>query len=61
MDKDHLESGSERLRWIRVLEILERMRTPEAVDIVRILASGPDEMRISIEARSVLNRWPKQP
>jgi len=61
VNKDHLEPGSERLRWIRVLEVLERIRTPEALDIVRILAGGPDEMRVSIEARSVLRRWPKQP
>jgi WD40 repeat protein len=61
VDKDHLECGSERVRWIRVLEMLERMHTTEAFEIVRILASGADEMRLSIEARSVLNRWPHQP
>ncbi len=61
VNHSNLEPGSHRLHWIRVLEVLERIRTPESLDIVRVLANGPDKMQVCIEARAVLSRWPNQP
>jgi WD40 repeat protein len=55
-DPDRLEPGSERLRWIRALEVLERIGTPEAFAIVRELAAGPADRRLTAEAKSVLRR-----
>ncbi|MFO0967536.1 MAG: WD40 repeat domain-containing protein [Gemmataceae bacterium] len=51
-----LVPGSERLRWLRILEVLERLRTREAIEIVRDLAEGDSEVRLVQEARTVLRR-----
>jgi len=53
---DSLEGASVRLRWLRALEVLERIRTPAALQLVRRIADGPEELRLCREARAVLQR-----
>ncbi|HEV3145040.1 MAG TPA: WD40 repeat domain-containing protein [Gemmataceae bacterium] len=54
-----LETGKltgETLRSVRALEVLERIGTPEARQIVQSIAAGPSEARLTIEAQATLKR-----
>jgi WD40 repeat protein len=54
-----LESGKltgETLRGVRALEVLERIGTPEARQIVQAIAAGPPESRLTIEGQATLKR-----
>jgi len=54
-----LETGKltgETLRSARALEVLEQIGTPEARQIVQMIAAGPSEARLTIEALATLKR-----
>ena len=56
---ERLESKSptaERLQAIRTIEILEQIGTPEAQHVLRSLAQGAPEARLTREAKASLNR-----
>jgi hypothetical protein len=53
---DKVVGFSERLRWLRALEVLERIGTPEAAALLRSLAAGADDVRLVREARAALGR-----
>ncbi len=44
-------------RHVRVVEVLERIGTPEARAVLARLAKGPDEQRLTLEARAALERF----
>ncbi|HTU18889.1 MAG TPA: hypothetical protein VMG10_12590 [Gemmataceae bacterium] len=48
--------SSEPLRDSRALEVLEQLGTPEARGLLRRLADGAPEARLTREARAVLQR-----
>src|SRR5262249_49776384 len=54
-----LETGKltgETLRGVRGLEVLERIASAEARQIVQTIAAGPAEARLTIEAQATLKR-----
>jgi WD40 repeat protein len=51
-----LTANSERLRWLRALEALERLGTPQARELLRALADGDDSVRLVREAKVALRR-----
>lgn len=51
--------GSERLRWLRAIAVLERIYTPEALDLLRSLGEAGDDVRLAREARAALGRLKK--
>jgi RNA polymerase sigma factor (sigma-70 family) len=51
----------ERLREWRALEILEQAGTPEAREVLKVLADGVPAARLTREARAALGRLTKQP
>jgi WD40 repeat protein len=57
---DGLEGESVRLLWLRALEVLERIRSSSALQLVQRLADGPEEIRLCREARAVLRRCEKK-
>jgi WD40 repeat protein len=48
--------SGERLRELRVLEVLERLATPEARQVLRTLGSGMPSARLTREAKATLDR-----
>jgi WD40 repeat protein len=44
------------LQPLRALAVLERMRTPEAIELLRKLADGAEEARLTQEAKAILAR-----
>jgi WD40 repeat protein len=59
LNKDLLSPG--RIRPTRALEVLERIRTPEARDLLRKLARGAPHAWLTREARAALGRMGKAP
>jgi hypothetical protein len=53
--KDEAASAG-RLRVLRAMEVLGRMGTPEARDVLGALAGGAPEAEVSRCARTILNR-----
>jgi hypothetical protein len=51
----------DRLRELRALEVLERLGTPEARQVLKALADGAPAARLTREARSALDRLARQP
>jgi RNA polymerase sigma factor (sigma-70 family) len=58
--QEQLESiiSRERLRTLRALEVLERIGTPEARQVLRAMAEGTPEAWQTQEAKAALNRLP---
>jgi WD40 repeat protein len=50
------EMTPDRLRQVRACEVLEGIRTADAVGVLRTWAAGPTEARLTIEARESLDR-----
>jgi hypothetical protein len=55
--KGQLLAGTERVRWVRVLDALERIHTAEALAVVRTLAQLGDDTAVGSAARAALHRW----
>jgi hypothetical protein len=56
-----LASSPERSRIIRMLEVLEQINTPEAVQVIRTMSQGPPESYRAKQAQSVLaRRFPRK-
>jgi hypothetical protein len=53
--------GPELLRPRRALEVLERLGTPEARKLLRVLAAGNADARLTLEARATLKRLERKP
>jgi glutaredoxin 2 len=51
-----LESSSERLRIPRMLEMLEQINTPEALQVIRRMAQGAPESFRTQQAKTVVDR-----
>jgi WD40 repeat protein len=51
----------EALRTLRAVELLERLATPAAADVLKGLAAGSPEARLTTEARAALERLAKTP
>jgi hypothetical protein len=50
---------AQQLRLIRAVEVLERIRTPEARRLLAELEAGNDDARLTVEAKAALRRmWP---
>ncbi|HEY7315463.1 MAG TPA: hypothetical protein VH643_39400 [Gemmataceae bacterium] len=49
--------SSERLRSLRIIEVLERIGDKPARDVLRQIADGPAGTRLTEEARASLRRW----
>jgi len=55
--KGQLVAGTERVRWVRVLDALERIRTAEALAVVQTLAQPGDDTAVGSAAGATLQRW----
>jgi WD40 repeat protein len=55
----NIQAGSERLRWLRAIETLEHIGTHDALTLLRALASGSREVRLTQDALRSLRRLPK--
>jgi hypothetical protein len=55
--KGQLVAGTERVRWVRVLDALERIHTAEALAVVQNLAQPGDHTAVGGAARLTLQRW----
>jgi RNA polymerase sigma factor (sigma-70 family) len=53
--------SSEGLRVLRALEVLERIGSRDARQLVAALAAGAPEARLTQEAKASLSRWPGDP
>jgi hypothetical protein len=53
-------TSSERLRTLRAIEVLEKVGTPEAQDILKVLAAGAPEAGCTADARAALDRLSKR-
>src|SRR5262249_39276181 len=47
---------AEQVRILRMLEVLEKAATPEALELLRTLAKGAREARLTVEAEAALRR-----
>jgi WD40 repeat protein len=56
---DALADGSERLRWLRVIELLERLDLPDADAMLRSLADGSKETQVARIALESVERRQK--
>jgi hypothetical protein len=52
---------SEQLRDLRAVEVLERIGTPEAIEVLRRLTSGVAESRLTQEAKAALRTLERRP
>jgi WD40 repeat protein len=59
--KSASELPPERLRALRAIEVLERIGTPSAQELLKSLAAGAPEARRTQEAKSALERLAKHP
>lgn len=59
IEKQH--SKSDQLRLLRAVETLEYIATPGALEILKKLASGASEARLTLEAKESLGRLMKRP
>ncbi len=57
---DGILTSPERLRSLRAIEVLEHICTPEAQDVLRTLAKGGPEARLTQEAKASLERLAKR-
>jgi hypothetical protein len=53
------ETSPETLVAVRTVEVLEHVATPEARQLLRKLASGPPEARLTHEAKAASDRRPR--
>jgi len=53
--------SAEELRALRAVELLERIGTPPAQELLRSLAAGPPVARLTREAQAALNRLANRP
>ena len=53
------EMTPERARYVRAVEVLEAVQSPEAVELLRTWAAGPDGARLTTEAKESLDRLGK--
>src|SRR5207247_931342 len=51
----------EQLRVFRAIEVLEHIGTPEAQEVLKELAKGASEARLTQEAKAALDRLAKRP
>jgi hypothetical protein len=58
---EQTDSPSEALRRLRALEVLERIATPEAIEVLQVLARGTPEARLTQEAQAALQRLAGRP
>jgi hypothetical protein len=56
LGSERLSPSSERLRSLRALEVLEHIGTPEAAAVLKALAGGAAEARLTQEAKASLAR-----
>jgi hypothetical protein len=56
-----LETSPRRLQKLRAVEVLEHIATPEARELLRILAKGAPEARVTQEAKASLERLAQRP
>jgi hypothetical protein len=61
LDKLRPDVSPERLGALRALEALEHWGTPEAHEVLRKLAQGAPEARLTLEAKASLQRLARQP
>jgi hypothetical protein len=54
--QDMLLPAADRLRVLRSLELLERMGTPEARDLLHVLTEGDPNAWLTHEAQTILRR-----
>jgi HEAT repeat protein len=60
LDTLYTVRSPEALRQLRAIEILERIGTPEAVEVLQKLAHGATEARPTQEAKASLERLAKR-
>jgi hypothetical protein len=53
------EMTPERARYVRAVEVLEAVRSPDAVELIRTWAAGPAGARLTTEAKESLDRLGK--
>ena len=58
---DNQAASAEEVRMLRALEILERLGTPEARQLLQMLASGAPGASLTQEAAEALKRLTKKP
>jgi hypothetical protein len=58
---DHLITDPEMLRGVRAVEVLERLATPDARQVLVELAGGDTDSRLTREAKSSLERLNRRP
>jgi hypothetical protein len=58
LDKLRTTASPEQTRESRALELLERLATPEATALLKELAAGADDARLTKEAKAALKRRP---
>jgi hypothetical protein len=61
LSKVNVLGPGEVLRGVRGVEVLERIGTPEAQEVLEMLAGGAPEARLTREAKAALERLAKQP
>jgi RNA polymerase sigma factor (sigma-70 family) len=60
-EREEWPASGERLRIWRVLEVLERIGTPEAKEVLTTLANGAPGARQTVEAKAALQRLAQRP
>jgi hypothetical protein len=61
LKRDEWEPSLDRLRTLRALEVLERIGTSEAKQVLRGLAQGAPEARLTRDAQAALQRLARRP
>ena len=61
LEKLDLAKSPQRLQGLRTVEVLEHIGTPEAQAVLKSLAQGAPEARLTQEAKAGLDRLVKRP